>query len=122
MKTLLMIITSLVALSALSCSTLPLINGRPSIKTAPSAVHFSNHTGESFDEAIVVQSVSTQRELSAVEYQYISNRYGQRGVDWFLNSQTIFQANNRIVDVIGITVNKSLEEKVLFFDVTGCFF
>lgn len=84
-------------------------------------IRFSNNTGSSFHEAIVITGASSRKQGFDAEYQYLNDRFGSRGKDWYLLRQTILYENNRIVDVVEIEVRRPLSQQIFFFEVTPFF-
>ena len=80
------------------------------------AVHFSDNSGESFNEAIVVYGINSSKEAIDAEYKYISDRHGIRGQDWFLLGQTIVAEKSKVVDVVEFRLSTPADRRVIFFD------
>lgn len=84
-------------------------------------IKFSNNTGSSFHEAIIISGATSRKQGFEAEYQYINDRFGQRSKDWYLLRQTIVYENNKIVDVIEIEVRQPISRQIFFFEVTPFF-
>ena len=110
-----MIITGVVTLLLVSCSPRPTVNSS-ALGPVSSVCTFSEKSGESFNQAILIGGVQTQRDGMAAEYHYISGKFGTRGKDWFLLRQTILSDANRIIDVVEIQLQDPAERKLIYFD------
>lgn len=110
----------IVALALYSCSPRQTINSR-SISDTAATGSLSNDKGVSFSDAVVVNGVTSQREMMAAEYHHISNLHGKRGQDWFLVGQTIITNQNKVVDVVEIQLSNSSDRQVIYFDATSFF-
>jgi hypothetical protein len=110
----------IVACALYSCSPRQAINSG-SLSNIASTGTFSNNRGISFDDAVVVTGVTTQRDVMAAEYHYISSQRGLRGKDWFLVGQTIIADKSKVVDVVEIQLNSSSERQIIYFDATSIF-
>lgn len=112
---LLLIFTAVMLL--VSCS------GKTALKATSSTdakdISFSDHTGSSFNDAVVVKGVSNLKDGLAAEYHYISSLHGKRGDDWFLLGQTLIHEHNKLVDVIEIELKNSADRRIFFFDATS---
>lgn len=107
----------LCAIVLFSCSPRPVISSSSSVVgPLASACNFSEDNGDSFKEAVMIGGVQTQRDGMAAEYHYISDRFGNRGSDWFLVGQTILSDQNRIIDVVEIQLKNPAERKLIYFD------
>lgn len=106
-----------IALFLISCS------GKTALKSTSSSdatnISFSDHTGSSFNDAVVVKGVSNLKDGLAAEYHYISSLHGKRGDDWFLLGQTLIHEQNKLVDVIEIELKNSADRRIFFFDATS---
>jgi hypothetical protein len=118
MKTSMLIISSLIVVS---CSTRPLIKENSFRNTLPPLVQTVENDDGLFHRTIIMHNALSPKELFTAEYRYISDLYGERGVDWFLMHQTIIQEKDRIIDVVEIKGRKSFDQKVIFFDITDVF-
>lgn len=83
-------------------------------------VIYSNNKGESVEDAIVIDGVTHHFEGVRAEYQYLSDKFGRRGIDWDLEKQAVFHKNDRYYDQLSIKLADGTK-KVFFFDVTAFF-
>ncbi|KKP33148.1 MAG: hypothetical protein A2312_02980 [Candidatus Staskawiczbacteria bacterium RIFOXYB2_FULL_32_9] len=79
-------------------------------------VNYLQNLGNSIGDAIVITGVLTDKEGTSSEYQYISDKFGKRDVDWKLKTQSLLKENGKHFDKIDITLNSG-EEKTFYFDV-----
>lgn len=118
MKTEILFISSLLIVS---CSNHTLHNRNSSPGASPSSVRIIENDSGPFRKSAVVYNALSPDELFTAEYDYISTRFGERGKDWFLMTQTILQENEKIIDVIEIHGNNPSDQRVIFFDVTDVY-
>ena len=98
-----------------SCSPKQTISSN-TIGQVVSSCKFSNDNGESFGNAVLINGVQSQRDGFAAEYHYISDRFGNRGKDWFLIGQTLLSEKEKIIDVVEIQLQNPAERKLIYFD------
>lgn len=78
------------------------------------------NNGLSFDDAIIVHNASSHFEGVDVEYNLISQKYGNREIDWKLKKQTLVERAGKFFDQIEIILKNGLEIS-LYFDITEFF-
>lgn len=85
-------------------------------------VTYKGGDGSSIDDAIEIQGASSIEEGVTSEYQYISNRFGKRGIDWELEEQRLrsFDEIGKHYDMINIRLMDGTK-KTLYFDITSFF-
>ena len=83
-------------------------------------ITFSNNSGESIDDAIVIHNAKTDQEGVDAEYYYLEGRLGKKGVDWSLDQQYLNDARDRHYDVMDITLSDG-RKLTIYFDITEFF-
>jgi len=83
-------------------------------------ITFSNNSGESFEDAIVILNAKTDSEGVDSEYHYLEERFGKRGVDWDLDQQYLSDAGDRYYDVMDIALSGG-RKLTIYFDITDFF-
>ena len=77
-------------------------------------------SGESPEDPIIIEGVSDNFEAVKAEYSYLSSKFGNRGVDWKLNQQSLMEINGRMMDKIDIELADKSEVSI-YFDITEYF-
>lgn len=77
---------------------------------------YGGGSGESIETAVIINTSSSMIGIPA-EYRFISRKYGQKDVDWTLETQMVMRSGNRQYDVVVIKL-KDGQEKSFFFDIT----
>jgi hypothetical protein len=83
-------------------------------------VTYRGGTGESLDDAIVIQGVMDTNEGVASEYQYLSEKFGQRGIDWELARQELIVNGEKQFDKLDIRLSNGIT-KTIYFNITEFF-
>ncbi len=83
-------------------------------------ITFSNNSGESIEDAIVIHNAKTDKEGVDSEYYYLEERFGKKGVDWDLDLQSLSNAGDRNYDVMEITLSDG-RKLTIYFDITDFF-
>ena len=83
-------------------------------------VAYGGGDGESFDDAIVIQGAASTNEGVASEYQYLSEKFGQRGIDWELVEQRLRTIGNKHYDKMDINLSDGTQ-KAIYFNITDFF-
>lgn len=81
---------------------------------------YEGGNGKSIEEAIVIKGANDTKEGIALKYDYISNLYGERDVDWKLQMQALMGDKERPCDKAEIIL-KNGEKKEFYFDITEFF-
>jgi hypothetical protein len=76
-------------------------------------------SGESFEEAITIHARSSAEGVPK-EYAWLELRFGRRGKDWKLISQSLCLREERSYDVLHIRLADGSEKK-FYFDITEFF-
>lgn len=80
---------------------------------------YSGGDGSTPDQAVVIQDVSSNREGVRAEYEYLRRLYGERGKDWELKEQSMFETNDgKQVDKLVVKTDSEGTETV-YFDVSN---
>jgi len=77
-------------------------------------------SGNAIENAISIQGVPNHVAGVLAEYQYLSQKFGRRGVDWEVGGQTLLQVGRRRYDKMDIIVSDGTHE-VVIFDITEFF-
>jgi hypothetical protein len=80
-------------------------------------ITFSNNTGESIDDAIIIRNAKTDLEGVDAEYYYLGERFGEKGIDWNLDQQYLNDEEDGYYDVLDITLSDG-RMLTLYFDIT----
>ena len=72
--------------------------------------------GSTIENAIIINAQSTIDGVVA-EYQYISNKHGERNSDWKLKYQFLIKKNDRHFDAIVVKL-KNGQELTYYFDIS----
>jgi hypothetical protein len=83
-------------------------------------VTFSNNTGKSIEDAIVIYNAKTDWEGVDSEYYYLEKMFGKKGIDWNLDRQSLRDVGKRYYDVMEITLSDG-RKITIYFDITGFF-
>jgi hypothetical protein len=76
--------------------------------------------GSSMDNAVVI-NVKASGAGIAIEYGYVSQICGKRGVDYTLDGQRHVPKNGRQYDVLTVTLLKDGSKREFWFDITSFF-
>lgn len=82
-------------------------------------VSYSGGSGESFEDAVVIQGPEKQSEGVKAEYDYISGKHGIKNKDWVLVGQTISKEKKKVVDMVEINLTGSNEHRIYYFDISS---
>ena len=77
-------------------------------------------SGESQDDPIIIEGVSNNMEAVKAEYSYLSQKFGAKGVDWNLLTQSLIGSNDRMMDQLDIELADG-RKITLYFDITKYF-
>jgi hypothetical protein len=81
---------------------------------------FTENTGESIEEAIVIRSARNQVAGVALEYAYLKKRFGRRGEDWELDRQVLVKRGDRHYDEMRLRFPDGTFGTI-YFDITAFF-
>lgn len=85
----------------------------------PPGISYSGGSGESFHDAVEINGARDKSSGVSAEYNFISEKHGIRGTDWYLVGQTVIREKNKIVDVVEIQVQNTSDRRIFYFDVSG---
>lgn len=85
-------------------------------------VTYRGGRGGSLDDAIEIQGASSTEEGVRGEYQYLSNKFGERGIDWELEEQRLrsIEDKGKHYDKMDIRLADGTR-KTIYFDITDFF-
>ncbi|MCF8356262.1 MAG: hypothetical protein K9H48_17565 [Melioribacteraceae bacterium] len=81
------------------------------------SIIFSSNTGSSVEDAIVIIGAKNSMEGIASEYEYISDLYGERDVDWELIQQELHHEDEKHYDIMHLFI-KDKDAVTMYFDIT----
>lgn len=90
------------------------------IKNLFTKISYSNNSGETTEEAIVILGAKNSEVGVDAEFKYISNIYGEENKDWVLEIQSLDYSENKQIDNIVIKLNSG-KSITLYFDITDFF-
>jgi hypothetical protein len=92
-----------------------------SVSKSKAAAHitFSGGSGDSYEDAIVINGVLKQSEGVEAEYRYISTIHGIKDKNWKIDGQTMYRDEKKIFDVVEISLIPAGDKRIYYFDVTG---
>ena len=79
---------------------------------------FSDNTGESIEDAIVIGGDAGHLVGVWAEYQYLEKRLGRRGKDWELELQAVREIDGRHYDELRLILADGTR-KTIYFDITA---
>lgn len=83
-------------------------------------VMHNDNIGDSLETAVVIHGASNSGEGIKAENQYLSEKFGQRGLDWEKKEQSLIGKEDRHYDKLDIEL-KDGTNKTVYFDVTEFF-
>ena len=83
-------------------------------------VMHNDHIGDSLETAVVIHEASNSGEGIKAENRYLSEKFGQRGLDWEKKEQSLIGKEDRRYDKLDIEL-KDGTNKTVYFDVTEFF-
>lgn len=85
---------------------------------AYSHISFSNNSGESIEDAIVIINATGEEDGVNSEYYYLEKRFGIQEIDWELVSQSLLSGEgDRYYDKMDISLSAG-EMISIYFDIT----
>ncbi|OLS19777.1 MAG: hypothetical protein HeimC3_43980 [Candidatus Heimdallarchaeota archaeon LC_3] len=79
-----------------------------------------SRNGTSIENAIIIDNTENHFEGVNAEYRHLTAMYGERGVGWILEKQSLIQENGRYYDFIEIKLSHGSVVS-LYFDITSFF-
>ena len=83
-------------------------------------VTYSNNTGNTIKDAIVISDVESHTEGINAEYSYIEEQFGEKGVDWNLVKQFLLSEENQYYDQVIIQLKDGTDVNI-YFNITEFF-
>jgi len=83
-------------------------------------VEFTEKSGETPEDAIVILNTKDSIEGVNAEYEYLGRKYGMRGKDWNLKLQSLVQNEGKFYDRMDLIFSDG-SEKTIYFDITKFF-
>jgi len=83
-------------------------------------ITYSGGDGSAPDEALVIEGARSRAEGIRAEKRYIARRFGEEGSDWYLQSQSLFVEDERVIDELTVEA-ASGETESLYFEVSDFF-
>jgi hypothetical protein len=80
-------------------------------------VTFEGGTGETCELAVVLRGARGAMRGIPAEYRYLTQRLGQRGVDWQLVEQRLFEVDGKHYDHFRLALKDGREVEV-YFDIS----
>jgi hypothetical protein len=87
-------------------------------KHAAQEISYSGGTGDSFEDAIIINGVDKQSESVEAEYRYLAKLHGEKDKSWRVEAQTVTKEDKRIFDEIEIVLIPTAEKRIYYFDIT----
>ena len=75
--------------------------------------------GETIEEAVIIKAVSSREGLE-MEYEYLSQKFGQRGKEWKLKRQSLIKKDDKKFDKMDLEFPNGAN-KTVYFDITSFF-
>jgi len=89
-------------------------NKKPDI----ASVKYEGGDGKSYETAIIINAKNEQDGVTS-EYFYVSTLYGRRNIDWQFEGQSATSKNNKMYDILNISLTKNNQKIALYFDISG---
>lgn len=83
-------------------------------------VAYEGGSGESADNAIVIEGAMNRKAAVAAEYDFISKLHGKKGKGWRLDSQSRSREGERVFDILEIHLIGPGTTRYYYFDITHC--
>ena len=83
-------------------------------------VIYSNNTGSSIKDSIIISDVEDSHEGINAEYRYIEKKFGEKGLDWNLVKQILLSEEGEFYDQIIIQL-KDGKNINIYFNITEFF-
>jgi hypothetical protein len=82
-----------------------------------SMIKYSNHSGESIDQAVIITGADSHYESVMAEYKYIKKKFAKKGTQFTIAEQGILKNQKRHYDAIRIKFSDGAITTI-FFDIT----
>lgn len=83
-------------------------------------ISFEGGSGDTIERAVIIRGVSNHVLGVESEYLFLTQKFGQRGIDWNLERQTLLTPGNRAYDEMSIKLSDGTERTIIF-DITEFF-
>jgi hypothetical protein len=83
-------------------------------------VTYSDNTGSSIEDSIVISDVEDHTEGINAEYLYLGKKFGEKGTDWNLVKQSLLSEDNQYFDRIIIELKDGTNVNI-YFNITEFF-
>jgi len=83
-------------------------------------ITFSNNSGQSIEDAVVIDYALGEEDGEAAEFYYLEEKFGQRDADWFLEKQELVSDEGRFYDKMDIELADK-NRITVYFDITEFF-
>jgi hypothetical protein len=80
-------------------------------------IQFSEHSGRSMKDAIIITGARTHYDTVAAEYEYLDRIFGKQGENYRVLKQGLLKADQKHYDVVKIRLASDVH-KTFFFDIT----
>jgi len=80
-------------------------------------IEYEGSDGSSVEKSIKVKGASSEMEGVLAEYNWLSKKFGKRGKDWEIESQSLIKKNNNKYDEMTIKLADGTKKRI-HFDVT----
>jgi hypothetical protein len=80
----------------------------------------NDNIGDSLETAVVIHGASNSGEGIKAENQYLSEKFGQHGLDWDKKGQSLIGKEDKQYDKLDIEL-KDGTNKTVYFDITEFF-
>ncbi len=81
---------------------------------------YNDSSGDCLENAVVIHGASNSKEGIKAENQYLTDKFGQRGLDWNKKEQLLMGEEGRYYDKIDIVL-KDGTNRTVYFNITGFF-
>jgi hypothetical protein len=83
-------------------------------------VSFSENSGSTTEDAIVISDARNASEGVGAEYEYLTSLFGQRGKTWQLEGQALLNHEGKMFDRMNVLLANGTK-LTLYFDITDFF-
>lgn len=90
------------------------------VSTTNSKAYYVQSSGLTIEDAVVIYASGSMQGIP-LEYKFIEEQEGRRGLDWSLVIQSLMHEKSKSYDVLTIKLVKTNEEKTYYFDITNFF-
>jgi hypothetical protein len=80
-------------------------------------IEFSDHSGASMTDAVIITGAQSHYESVMAEYEYIKQKYGGKGLKFTITEQGVLKNQKRHYDAVKIKLSGGAV-KTIFFDIT----